>query len=152
MEAFLRLGLETLRDDYFEATSTCCPICRETSIAPLTTDRTRRARETPDARVIKIKQCNHVYHRHCLVTWLETLGTSLDGTCPMDRQILYNASTPTIANGSSGRNDMRNLTAWLTRISDRYHQYPEGSAQRALADQELARHGVNMHQRTLREQ
>jgi hypothetical protein len=45
---------------------------------------------------VVIVRCNHMYHRHCLHTWLENPNVAY-GTCPMDRQRLFAAPVERVA-------------------------------------------------------
>ncbi|KAF2001876.1 hypothetical protein P154DRAFT_574553 [Amniculicola lignicola CBS 123094] len=101
MDDFLNNGLEELSSDYYSTSSTMCPICKEPSIEPESTTakdvnnaffaEPPDGKDEPptDTRVVKIRACGHIYHRTCLVTWLEALGPRQRGTCPTDMGVLY---------------------------------------------------------------
>ncbi|KAF2002126.1 hypothetical protein P154DRAFT_574439 [Amniculicola lignicola CBS 123094] len=69
-------GAEAVPNNYFEATSTVCPICQETI---------PEGDPTLYNGVVKTTLCGHTYHHLCLHSWLVTGAR----TCPLDRQVLF---------------------------------------------------------------
>ncbi|KAH7066715.1 hypothetical protein BKA63DRAFT_495620 [Paraphoma chrysanthemicola] len=88
-------GLTMLPSTHFQDptnTDDACPICTDPNL-----------QDNSDMRVVRTS-CNHVFHRTCLVSWLQSLRNR-SGTCPYCRHMLYKARGRTLREGSDLSDD-----------------------------------------------
>ncbi|KAH7080965.1 hypothetical protein FB567DRAFT_551738 [Paraphoma chrysanthemicola] len=83
-------GLTNLLSTHFQDptnTDDACPICTDPN-----------PEDDSDMRVVRTS-CNHVFHRTCLVSWLNSLHNR-SGTCPNCRHKMYEARGRTVREDS----------------------------------------------------
>ncbi|KAL6705619.1 hypothetical protein ACN47E_006566 [Coniothyrium glycines] len=85
LEKFFTEDVENLSDEYYINSGTECVICKSDAEA----DQPTTADSICNRAVVKIKACNHIFHKLCLYTWFQSqLARNEEATCPMCRRTL----------------------------------------------------------------
>jgi hypothetical protein len=145
IDSFFYAGVTALSDDYYTTNNEHCDICQEADAPSAAANSS-----TSSASVVKIKSCAHIYHKHCLQTWIMSTRSKLrDATCPMCRALLVTAPQPSqeidrLANELRERH--RVLAALLndllpTTVDEAYEYAQEVVALAATVDERM---GVNV--------
>jgi hypothetical protein len=145
LDSFFYAGVSTLSNDHYTTNNKQCDICQEADAPP-----TAANSSTPSASIVKIKSCAHIYHKHCLQTWIMSRRSKLrDATCPMCRAPLVTAPQPSqeIDRLASELRERHQLLATLlndllpTTVDEAYEYAQEVVALAATVDERM---GVNV--------
>ena len=105
--------------DYFQTHNTECDICKSP--------------EAPDATddvIAKLRACDHVFHHHCIVTWLSIQinrpNNPSHGTCPMCRSVLIvHPAAPPERDASGARDYFESALENLRVLQERAANRPD---------------------------